>query len=152
MKSKQVKEAVMNMQIIAKKSITINAPAAKVWSALVNPEMIKLYMFGTTAVSAWKVGSPILFKGVWQGKSYEDKGVILRLEPERLLQYSHYSPLSGIPDLPENYHIVTIELSKQGRSTNLKLSQDNNPDEKSRAHSEKNWGMMLESLKKLLEK
>jgi hypothetical protein len=36
------------------------------------------------------------------GKTHEDKGVILRLEPERLLQYSHFSPLSGLPDAPDS--------------------------------------------------
>jgi uncharacterized protein YndB with AHSA1/START domain len=151
-KAKVVRDAVMNMQIIARKSVSINAPAAKVWGALVNPEMIKQYMFGTTVVCAWKVGSPILFKGEWKGKAYEDKGVILRFEPDRILQYSYFSPLSGVPDLPENYHIVTMELSKDGKSTILKVSQDNNQNEKFRAQSEKNWGVMLQGLKKLLEK
>lgn len=34
----------------------------------------------------------------------------LKLVPELSMQYSHYSRLSGLPDLPENYHIVTIAL------------------------------------------
>jgi uncharacterized protein YndB with AHSA1/START domain len=70
----------MNRQFVAKQEIIINAPTSKVWDALVNPEMIKQYMFGTNAISDWKKGSPIVFKGEWQGKTYEDKGVILRLE------------------------------------------------------------------------
>jgi len=41
----------------ARKSITINAPAAKVWDALINPELIKQYLFGTEAISDWEVGS-----------------------------------------------------------------------------------------------
>ena len=142
----------MNRQFVAKQTIVINAPTTKVWDALVNPEMIKQYMFGTNAISDWKKGSPIVFKGEWQGKTYEDKGVILRLEQERLIQYSHFSPLSGLPDTPENYHIVTVELLSEGIRTLLSLSQDNNPSGQAREHSEKNWGMMLTSLKKLLEK
>jgi hypothetical protein len=74
------------------------------------------------------------------------------MEKERMIQYSHYSPLSGIPDVPDNYHIVTVELSNEGNRTTISLSQDNNVDEQAREHSEKNWKMMLESLKKLLEK
>jgi uncharacterized protein YndB with AHSA1/START domain len=142
----------MNKGLIAKASISINAPTAKVWNALTNPDVIKQYMFGTTVISDWKEGSPIVWKGEWQGKTYEDKGVILKLKPERLIQYSHFSPLSGKPDLPENYHTVTIELMTKEAGTTVSLSQDNNETEQAREHSEQNWKMMLDSLKKLLEK
>ena len=60
--------------LTARSSITIAAPAEKVWTALITPAAIKQYMFGTTVVSDWKEGSPIIFKGEWQGKSYEDRG------------------------------------------------------------------------------
>jgi len=124
-----------------------------VWDALTKPEVIKQYMFGTNVISDWKQGSPIVWKGEWQGKKYEDKGMILKLEPNRILQYTHFSPLSGQQeDRPENYHTVTIELSAEGAQTRISLSQDNNPTEQARKHSENNWVMMLESLKKLLEK
>jgi len=142
----------MYRKLVAKQAVVINAPSSKVWDALVNPEIIRQYMFGTNAVSDWKKGSPIVFKGEWQGKTYEDKGTLLQVEPERLIQYSHYSPLSGLPDKPENYHTVTVELSNAETRTILLLSQDNNPTEQEREHSKKNWGMMLTTLKKLLEK
>jgi hypothetical protein len=74
------------------------------------------------------------------------------MEPGHMIQYSHFSPLTGQPDLPENYHIVTIELSGKGYQTHISLQQDKNATEEAREHSEKNWNMMLESLKKLLEK
>jgi uncharacterized protein YndB with AHSA1/START domain len=146
-----MKEQSMNMNLIARASITINAPVTKVWDALVEPEAIKQYMFGTNVVTDWRVGSPITWKGEWQGKSYEDKGVILRFEPTRILQYSHFSPLSGLADKPENYHTVTIELSGEGNQTRVSLTQDNNATEKAREHSEKNWEMMLAGLKKFVE-
>ncbi len=142
----------MGKRLIVKVSTTVNASIAKVWGALTNPEMIKQYMFGTNVVSDWKVGSPIVWKGEWQGKSYEDKGKILKFEQERVLQYSHFSPLSGKPDAPENYHTVTIELSSDGIQTTVLLSQDNNETEEARGHSERNWSMVLDGLKKLLEK
>ncbi len=78
--------------------------------------------------------------------------MILKLEPRHLIQYSHFSPLSGKPDLPENYHTVTVELVSDGVETTVALSQDNNETEQAREHSEKNWKMMLTNLKKLLEK
>ena len=141
----------MNNDLIAKVSITTKAPSAEVWNALVDPRAIHQYMFGTNVVSDWKEGEPIVWKGEWQGKPYEDKGVILQLRPGRMIQYSHFSPLSGVPDKPENYHTVTIELSKQGTQTRISLSQDNNGNEQERQHSEANWEGMLNSLKKYLE-
>lgn len=141
----------MNKGLIAKTSVSINASADKVWNALTNPDVIKQYMFGTTVVSDWKEGSPIVWKGEWQGRKYEDKGVILQMKPQRLIQYSHFSPLSGKSDQPENYHTVTVELASDGAASKVSLSQDNNETEEERKHSEKNWQMMLEGLKKLLE-
>lgn len=137
--------------LIAHSSITIAAPAQKVWDALVTPSTIKEYMFGTTVISDWKEGSPIVWKGEWQGRKYEDKGVIRQLTPCRALQYTHFSPLSGQPDRPENYHTVTIQLSPDGHQTRVSLTQDNNPTEEARSHSEKNWGTMLEGLKRVVE-
>lgn len=142
----------MERGLIAKASIKVNAPVGKVWDAFVNPSMIKQYMFGTNVVSEWKEGSPIVWKGEWQGKRYEDKGVILKLKPQRMISYSHFSPLSGLPDVPENYHTVTIELSPDKNRTLVSLAQDGNVDEEARQHSEQNWGMMLAGLKKTLEK
>ena len=141
----------MKNENIAKAETKVNVPVDKVWDALVNPEAIKQYMFGTNVTSDWKEGSPIVWKGEWKGKAYEDKGVILKLQPERMLQYSHFSPLSGQPDKPENYHTVTIELSSAEAKTLVSLSQDNNPTEEARKHSEENWKTMLANLKKFLE-
>jgi uncharacterized protein YndB with AHSA1/START domain len=141
----------MKKTLIAQTQTTINAPVAQVWDALVNPVMIKQYLFGTNVVSDWKEGSPIVWKGEWEGKPYEDKGVILQLKPERVLQYSHFSPLSGQADVPENYHTVTIELSPSEKGTLLHLSQDNNASEEEREHSEKMWETMLTGLKKVLQ-
>jgi uncharacterized protein YndB with AHSA1/START domain len=141
----------MGNDLIAKASISIDAPRQKVWEALVNPEAIHQFMFGTHVVSDFREGSPIIWKGEWQGRPYEDKGTILKLQPWLLLQYSHFSPLSGLPDLPENYHTVTIRLSMVGDQTVVSLAQDHNANEEERMHSEENWKMMLMSLKKYVE-
>ncbi len=136
---------------VARASVAINVPISKVWDALVNPEAIKRYMFGASVVSDWREGSSIVWKGEWQGRPYQDKGVILRLKPNRTLQYTHFSPLSGVPDTPENYHTVTVELSSEGKTTRVVLTQDNNPTEQAREHSERNWNTMLATLKTFVE-
>jgi uncharacterized protein YndB with AHSA1/START domain len=142
----------MNSGITGTASINIGAPAAKVWEALTTPSIIKQYFFGTTAISDWKVGSPLLFRGEWEGKSYEDKGVILDSVPNKLFSYKYWSSMSGIEDKPENYVTITYELHEEPHGTRLDIKQENIPDEKMKAHSEQNWNKVLGDLKKLLEK
>ena len=141
----------MDQDRVAKAAITIQVPREAVWDALVNPEIIQQYMFGARVASDWKIGSPITWSGMWQGRPYEDKGIILQLEPGRKIQYTHFSPLSGLPDVPENYHTVTVELSGTGEQTYVSLAQDHNATEQEQQESEKNWGMMLAALKSTVE-
>lgn len=138
-------------KFIASAKIHINAPREKVWEALTSPEKIKQYLFGTNAVSDWKVGSALIFKGEWEGKTYEDKGVILASEKPRLFKYTYWSGMSGMEDRPENYMVITYELKEDAGGTELVLTQDNSPNEKSRDHSEQNWRVVLDGLKKVVE-
>jgi len=142
----------MEDNLIAIASVDIEAGRDEVWRALVTPEAIQEYMFGSRVETTWRVGTPITWSGEWQGKSYTDTGKILRFEPLELLQYSHFSPLAGLPDEPNNYHTVTVTLSPAGTHTRVSLSQDHCANEEERAHSEQNWGIMLESLKKVVER
>jgi len=137
--------------IIAHASVVIKASAEEIWRALTEPVAIKQYMFGATVKSSWREGDPISWKGEWKGKSFEDKGTILRVEPNQLLQYTHYSPLSGAEDVPSNYHTVTITLTSEDQGVWVALTQDKNENEQALEHSEKNWMMMLEGLKKYVE-
>lgn len=132
----------MNDKYVAKATTTINAPRSKVWQALVNPEIIKKYLFNTEVISDWKAGSPILYKGEWEGKAFADKGKILEIEPEKILKSTHWSPLSGVPDSPENYHTVTYALSDRGDKTEVTITQDNNASEEE---------TVLQGMKNLLE-
>ncbi len=141
----------MSKTYIAQATIRINAPVANVWDALINPEIVKQYFFGTTIASSWKVGEPITFSGVWEGKEYQDKGVILKFEPEQVLEYTHYSAMTGEPDSPENYHGVKLELVAEGAGTTLTMTQDKNKTEDAAKHSTQMWGILLGGLKKLLE-
>jgi uncharacterized protein YndB with AHSA1/START domain len=141
----------MEKTYVATASTTIHAPASKVWAAITKPELIKKYLFDTDVVSDWKVGSPIVYKGEWQGKPFEDKGRILEMVPEKLLVSTHWSPLSGVPDLPENYHKVTYRLSENDGNTEVTILQDHNASEEEKTHSEDNWKAVLDGMKKLLE-
>lgn len=142
----------MNNGLVAKTSIVINSPIGKVWEALVNPKMIKQYLFGTNVFSDWKVGSPIIYKGEWQGKHYEDKGKILEFIPEKLFASTYWSSMGGKEDKEENYATVIYHLQKTEGKTKVTLTQDNNATKEDKIHSEENWKIVLNGLKKLLEK
>jgi uncharacterized protein YndB with AHSA1/START domain len=141
----------MSDDLTTKDSITIDAPAERVWDALTKPDLIKRWFFGVDTETDWKVGSPIVHRGEYQGKPYEDKGTILEFEPTRSLVHSHWSPGSGVPDSPENYQRVSWTLAERDGKTELTVTEVNLPSEEARAVSEKSWKMVLGNLKELLE-
>lgn len=141
----------MHTERVAEASISINAPRGAVWTALVDPAAIKEYMFGTRVTTDWREGGDIRWRGEWKGRAYEDKGKVVAVEPGKRLAYTHFSPLSGQPDRPENYHNVSITLVPDGKVTEVTLSQDNNSTDEARAHSEENWVSMLMALKRYVE-
>ena len=136
---------------VAKASVLIDAPKARVWEALVTPAMIKQYLFGTEAISDWQVGSSIRYKGVWKGEAYEDKGQILELEPGKRFVSTFWSALSGKPDEPQYYNKVTYALEGVDGKTRLTVTQDNNDSPEAAQHSSENWQMVLAGLKKIVE-
>jgi uncharacterized protein YndB with AHSA1/START domain len=129
----------------------ISASPARVWVALTDPDQISKYMFGSQVETDWQQGSPIVWKGDYQGKAYEDKGQILDVVPEQRLQVTHFSPLGGKDDVPENYHTLTYKLVGEGDTTQLSLSQDNNASAEEAEHSTGMWQTMLEGLKQVAE-
>jgi len=129
---------------IAKTAISINAPVQQVWDALINPAIIKQYMFGTEVQSDWQPGSAITWKGEFNGKPYEDNGKIIKFQPNEILQYTHASQ-SG------DEHTITIQLTDNNEHTGLALTQDKNANEKAMEESQKKWNAMLAKMKELLE-
>lgn len=142
----------MSANLIAKASTTISASASEVWNALTNPDIIKQYFFGTNAISDWKEGSPLEFRGSWEGKEYVDKGTILKSDPPKLFQYTYLSSMSDLADAPENYMNISYELLEDNGETTLTVKQENVANEEARKHSEENWKNVLKDLKALLEK
>jgi uncharacterized protein YndB with AHSA1/START domain len=142
----------MMADYVATAETEIDAPRDKVWTALTDPQQIKEYMFGSEVVTDWKQGSPIVWKGEYEGNKYEDKGEIVEIEPERRLKVTHFSPLSGQEDRPENYHTLLYELEERGGRTRVSLSQGNNASKEAAEHSQANWEKMLAGLKQVAER
>lgn len=115
----------MSQPLFVNSAISIHAPAAKVWDTLTNPEQTKRYMFGCAALSDWKPGSPLIWKGVFNGvELIAVKGHIVTIVPNRSLVYTVIDPNNpDIPDIPENYLTVTCDLTEKGDQTLLSVSQ-----------------------------
>jgi uncharacterized protein YndB with AHSA1/START domain len=137
--------------LVATAETEIDAPPSRVWRALTDPDVIEQYMFGARVVTDWRPGSSIVWKGEYEGKAYEDKGEVLEVVPERKLKMTHFSPLGGDDDVPENYHTLTYELEGANGATHVSLSQDNNPSQEAAEHSRANWEKMLAGLKTTVE-
>lgn len=149
----------MKKELFIRNNITINAPASAVWDVLVNPEQTKKYMFGCEALSEWKIGRPLLWKGSYEGKEMVFvKGEIVDIKPEKVLSYTVIDPNSTIPDIPENYLTVTYTLSETKGQTELSVTQG---DYATVAEGEKRyndsynggegWNPILVEIKKLVE-
>jgi len=136
----------------ATRTLRIAAPPSRVWATLTEPDLVREYMHGTNMATSWTVGEPITWAGEWQGKSYLDKGTVLEVDPIQHLRYTHWSPMGGSEDRPENYHTVSFDLAADGDGTRLSLTQDNNPSQaEAEAMAENNWGPMLDGLKATAE-
>ncbi|HEY5584194.1 MAG TPA: SRPBCC domain-containing protein [Ruminiclostridium sp.] len=66
----------MRHDLIALKSIEINAEPSRVWDVLTDPKIISEYLYGTETITDWKVESEIIFQGEFKGQKYRDMGVI----------------------------------------------------------------------------
>jgi uncharacterized protein YndB with AHSA1/START domain len=146
--------------LYVKNNITINAPVAEVWDALINPEKTKQYMFGCETVSDWKKGSTLLWKGTYEGKEMIFvKGTIEQIEPGKLLIYTAIDPNSGIDDTSENYLTVTYTLAAENGHTILNVSQgdyskvaEGERRFKETSNNGEGWNPILAEIKKLVEK
>ncbi len=141
----------MNVNLEVTKIIEIKADSDTVWDAITNPDKIKVYFFGTEVLTDWKVGSPIIFQGEFDGQKYMDKGNILVVEPGSLLKYNYWSSFSGLEDKIENYSIVTYQLKDEIDQTTLSLNQKGFANDQALEHAQNAWQMVLQGLKDMLE-
>jgi uncharacterized protein YndB with AHSA1/START domain len=132
-------------------SVTIHAPRERVWAAITEPAIIKQYFFGTDLDTDWKVGSPLFFRGEWQGKRYEDRGTVLAYEPMNALAYNYWSAFSGAEDKPETRQVIRYQLDQVADGIRVTVTQSNVATQAIADHSAQNWRGVLEAMKALLE-
>jgi len=136
---------------IAEASVIVAAPPARVWAALTEPDQVRQYLMNTLLLTDWKPGSPITWSGEWEGKPYTDKGEVVEVEEGKRLAYTHFSPLSGAEDSPENYHTLWWNLEEVSGGTQVVLNQDNNSSAEEADRNRENWQQVMQSMKKVAE-
>jgi uncharacterized protein YndB with AHSA1/START domain len=132
--------------------ITINAPSSEVWDALINPEKVKLWQYGSVLISDLKVGSEIRFRTEWEGQVFEQWGTVLEVQPNQTFKYNLFAPRPGLEDQLENYFEMAYQLTEQAGGTLLEIVQiDNRPGAK-QEEEQGEENPILKMLKDLIEK
>jgi uncharacterized protein YndB with AHSA1/START domain len=142
----------MAARFSAQASIGIEAPIERVWNALVSPETVARYLHGTTMDADWRPGGAVRWSGEWEGQRYVDRGTVLRYEPPKAVSMTHWSPLSGTADAPENRHHVSYELAEQHGVTTLTIIHGNSPTQADADSMVENaWKPVLADIKRVVE-
>ncbi|MFZ1783900.1 MAG: SRPBCC family protein [Ferruginibacter sp.] len=109
-------------------TINIKASPERVWDTITNPNLVKLWQYGSDVISNWKVGQDIRFKTLWEDQVFEQWGKLLAIKPHELLRYSLFAPRPGFEDKPGNYFEMNYVLTSEKNETKLVILQiDNRP-------------------------
>lgn len=130
----------------------IAASPQEVWDVITSAEPHPEILAGARIVTDWALGAQISWIGEWEGKTFEDHGRVLEVEEPYRLVVTHFSPMSGQADVPENYHTLRYELLAVDGGTRVELDQDNNPTAEAAEHSAENWRDMLDGVRTVVER
>ena len=132
-------------------STVIRVGIQEAWSLLVDPKRASDLWWGSMVESDFVVGHPIVWKGMWEGKPFEDRGKIRNVQAPTLLRYSHWAPSSG-PDVPENQSLLTWRLAAEADAVRVTFQHENIATKEMKEHSEPMWNQLLAKMKDMLEK
>lgn len=128
-------------------SVDVSASPSQVWRALTDRDTIRRFFLGAEVDTTWEPGSPITWRGEYDGRRYEDKGEVVEVTPEQKLEFTHFSPLTGQEDKPENYHHVRFLLEEQGDHTTVRVEQEPGGGDEQRQV----WETVLQNLQDIVE-
>jgi uncharacterized protein YndB with AHSA1/START domain len=98
----------------------------RVWAELLHPGA--RWMLGANFETDFQPGSPVQFEGHFYGRSFSDHGKLVEIERPHLMHFTHYSPLSGLADAPENYHDIRVTLESVDHGTRIHVVQEDIAD------------------------
>jgi uncharacterized protein YndB with AHSA1/START domain len=136
------------------RSVLINASASKVWTCLTDPNLMKEWKgepgMHLEIYTNWIVGTPISIKG-FHHVHFENKGTVIQFDPQKIIQYSHLSSISHLPETKENYTIITFIVSPDEEKTLLKIRIENFPSASIYQHLNFYWTGTMKILKDFAE-
>jgi uncharacterized protein YndB with AHSA1/START domain len=131
--------------------IHLAAPIDKVWNALVQPELVKKWQYGSDLITDWKIGSAIRFRNEWDGQVFEQWGNVLEFVPNQKIKYSLFFPRPELEDKPENYFIMSYILAEENGKIKLEIQQEDNRPGAVQEEPQGEENPILQSLKSLVE-
>lgn len=135
----------MSREHVATAEVRVDAPREDVWRALTDPDTIAGFMMGARVETTWSVGSPITWRGEFDGNAFHDTGKVLTWDPPRILEHTHRS--GGVGDERR----VRYELVAEPDQTVVRLWQDNNATPEAATESATTWTAMLEKARDIIE-
>lgn len=132
-------------------TLTINAPAQKVWDTLTKPELVKQWQYGSDLITTWEPDSPIRYRTAWEDKVFEQWGTVLDVQPGKLVKYNLFAPRPGLEDKPEHYFIMNYVLTAMNGYTKLEIIQEDNRPGAKQEPPQGEENPVLQMLKKIAE-
>jgi uncharacterized protein YndB with AHSA1/START domain len=122
----------------------INTTPEKVWRALTTSEFTKLYWFGRSVESDWKVGSAVRI--VTPEGNVEVNGKVLKVEVNKCLSYTWGSGTPGTDNTT-----VVFEITQMGPLVKLLIAHDIDLTASAAQQAINGWTFILCGLKTYLE-
>ncbi|NLR57559.1 SRPBCC domain-containing protein [Chitinophaga polysaccharea] len=135
--------------------VTIVAAPADVWRVLTDTADMKNWMgepdMQLEITTTWRVNTPFIIRGFHHVR-FENKGVVIAHEAPKRLSYTHFSSVSRLPDVPENYSLLEFRLTPATDQTILQLRIENFPTETIFKHLQFYWRTTLVKIKQAAER
>ncbi|WP_300601584.1 SRPBCC domain-containing protein [Niabella sp.] len=141
-------------ETIIEKSVHINAGRQRVWNVLTAPDIMLQWMgdpeMELEVDTQWKVGAPLVIKGIHH-LPFENKGIVLAVDPGHRLQYSQLSSLSRLEEKADNYSVFEFLLTPEGTETRLSLTIKGFPTDTIYKHLAFYWNTAVFKIKRVAE-
>jgi uncharacterized protein YndB with AHSA1/START domain len=129
--------------------ISIRTTAARLWEALLDPEVSRRYWLGMRTDAEWKPGGS--WKLVYPDGRVADAGEVTELEPQTLIKIRTRNEWPPEAKAGGWAH-CTIHLEPQGDAVKLPVSHEHDrPTPEFLEAASSGWPMILSNLKSLLE-
>ncbi len=140
----------MQRKNVFSQKITVQQPLEWVWEVLTDPFYFAIW-FGGTPVTDWSVGSPLQVKISAKMPQWDNHGMVLGYEREKLLSFSLHNPMTLLTNSPENREEVTLQLQPVGNKVHIQADVTLGPvNDTVVSHVQTQWRKCLAALKKTI--